>query len=486
MRDRHSQPARNEREVVLEILTKIREDDVYSNIAVRQALDLCMSMNARQRAFIKRLAEGVIERRIELDAVIRAHTRRGSRIRPVVRDILRMGIYQILFMDSVPDSAACNESVKLAGRNGMAGYSGFVNGVLRSIAREHAADMSAERDRGRKRAHGPKESADTRHKDGEGEVRLAPGGHSLEEEAAKASMPLWIAEMWERDLGPDRTLRLMRAFLEPRPVTVRVDERLSASEREQLLARLHEKGVRTEPGRFLPYAFNLYSTSRLNELPGFREGLWTVQDESSQMAAEALGLHGGEIVYDLCAAPGGKTMHCASKLEALGRGGEVHAFDLSVRKTAQIRENVLRMRLDNVKILERDATEPHPEEAGAADVLVCDLPCSGLGVIGRKKDIKYRMKPEQLKDLSVLQRQILRAGIGYLKSGGTLLYSTCTIDRLENEEIAAYIEGELGLMPDPLQPCLPANVTGICGNQLQLLPCEQGTDGFFMAKFRKP
>lgn len=458
---------RNEREVVLEILSRMRQEKIYSNVAVKQALDSCMSMSASQRAFIKRLAEGVIERRLELEGIIREHTRKGTRIRPALRDILCMGIYQILFMDSVPDSAACNEAVKLAKRHGMAGYSGFVNGVLRNIAREHEAreDLT--------------EGADAAGQKAE------QAGLSVMEAARKDSMPLWIAEMWERDLGTDRTVKLMHAFMKPRPVTIRVDERLDVRRREQLVERLRESGVRVEPGRFLPYAFDLHSTSQLSALPGFGEGLWTVQDESSQMAVEALGLHGGEIIYDLCAAPGGKTMHCASKLMAEGKGGEVHSFDISARKTEQIRRNVSRMHLDNVVIKERDATGSYPGETEAADVLVCDLPCSGLGVMGRKRDIKYRVKPQQLEQLALLQKRILRASIGCLREGGTLLYSTCTIDRKENEEIAAYIEKELGLTPDSLSPYLPANVTGIQGNQLQLLPSEHGTDGFFMARFRK-
>lgn len=458
----HIDDNRNEREVVLRILSRIREDGTYSHVAVREGLDACEDMSAQQRAFIKRLAEGVIERRIELDEVILRHTRKGTRIRPVVRDILRMGIYQILYMDAVPDSAACNEAVKLAKAHGMTRLSGFVNGVLRTVARENE-----------------NAAKNSRSYESENKADLS----LIQEAAQKTSMPVWIASMWEEDLGTGQTLELLQSFLQTRPVTIRVDERLSDEEKDRLLVRLREAGVRITPGRFLPYAYDLRSTAQIRSLPGFQEGLWTVQDESSQMVAEAAGIRGGEIVYDLCAAPGGKTMHCASKLLAAGKGGEVHSFDLSAGKTELIRENIARMHLSNVIVRERDATKPHPEEAGRADVLLCDLPCSGLGVIGRKRDIKYRVQPQQLEELVSLQRRILRAGVGYLKKGGTLIYSTCTIDRRENEGIASFIERELGLHPDPLQPHLPEAVTGIHDNQLQLLPGVHGTDGFFLARF---
>ena len=182
-------------------------------------------------------------------------------------------------------------------------------------------------------------------------------------------------------------------------------------------------------------------------------------------------------------------MHCASKLLAFAGGtageGTVYAFDLSKGKTAQILKNVRRMHLPNVVVDQRDALIPVPEEAGKADVLLCDLPCSGLGVIGRKRDIKYHVTPEQLTELAQLQKSILRSAAVYLKEGGVLIYSTCTINKGENAEIAEFIEKEMGLRPAPLAPYLPGSVPGIRGNQLQLLPHVHGTDGFFLARFVK-
>lgn len=182
-------------------------------------------------------------------------------------------------------------------------------------------------------------------------------------------------------------------------------------------------------------------------------------------------------------------MHCASKLLAgageKGESGTVYAFDLSKGKTTQILRNVHRMHLSNVIVKQRDALIPVPEEAGKADVLLCDLPCSGLGVIGRKRDIKYHVTPKQLEELAQLQKDILRSAVPYLKEGGVLIYSTCTINAGENEEVAEFIEKEMGMCPDPLTPYLPEGIPGIRGNQLQLLPHVHGTDGFFLARFVK-
>ena len=457
-----------EREAVLEILTGIRENGTYSHIAVKEMLDRCEreGMDRRQRAFVKRLTEGVIERRIELDDVLRRYAKKGARIRPVIRDILRMGIFQILYMDSVPDSAACNEAVKLTKKYGKKENAGFVNGLLRNAVRDKEAGKLA---------------ADS-----------APAGGELSgigELSRKYSMPEWIVSMWQEQLGEEETEKLLEALLKVRPVAIRFDDRCSQERREEILAQMSEKGVKAVKGQYLPYCYELTGTDSIQELPGYREGLWTVQDESSMMVAEAAGLAGGETVYDVCAAPGGKAMHCASKLLAGSAGGtetgKVHAFDLSKGKTAQILKNVRRMHLPNVVVAQRDALIPVPEEAGKADVLLCDLPCSGLGVIGRKRDIKYHVTPEQLAELAQLQKDILRSAVPYLKEGGVLIYSTCTINAGENEEVAEFIEKEMGLCPDPLTPYLPEGIPGIRGNRLQLLPHVHGTDGFFLARFVK-
>jgi len=451
---------KDEREVVLLALLSHGKNNTFSNVLVKRTLDDCGDMSQVERAFIKRLLEGVIERRTQLDAVIARFTGKpAAKLHPAILQILRMGIYQIYYMDAVPDSAACNEAVRLARRHAPARLSGFVNGVLRNVARERAA--------------GKKDTALMQ----DDETRM----RDLEE---SYSMPAWIIRMWEAELGKEQTIALLASLLEIRPVCARFCRPGSAgAARGRLIHRLRAAGALVEEGRWLSDSFRLRRTSDLRKLPGFSEGLWTVQDESSMLAVTAAGLRGEETVFDVCAAPGGKTFLAAEKL--LKGGGKVYAFDLTRRKTDRIREGAERLLLSNIVVQERDARLVFPEDEGKADVLLCDLPCSGLGVIGKKRDIKYRASMEGILELQKLQREILRSAVRYLKKGGILLYSTCTISSAENEDNADWIEQTLGLQPEGLGPFLPADIPGIQGNRLQLLPHIHGTDGFFMARFRK-
>ena len=458
---------KDEREVVLLALLSHEKDDTFSNVLVRRTLDACADLSASERAFIKRLLEGVIERKTELDARIGTYTGRSvSRLHPVVHQVLRMGLYQILYMDAVPDSAACNESVRLAKKHGPARLSGLVNGVLRNAARDVQS----------------------------GKVPLQ------EEKSLQYSMPEWLVDMWTDQLGAEETEQLLEAMLQIRPVTIRLRSGLSEQERDAVRDRLRSAGVEVEEGRWLADALRLRRTSDLRRLPGFAEGLWTVQDESSMLAVRAAGLRGFETVFDVCAAPGGKSFYAADLLRRGGAQrsagetaggtapvgeGTVYSFDLTRRKTDRIREGAGRLKLDNLRIAERDARRIRPGEEERADVLLCDLPCSGLGVMGKKRDIKYRASREGIQSLQALQREILAASVQCLRPGGTLLYSTCTISREENEDNVAWIVSELGLKPVDLAPFLPAGLPGIRGNRLQLLPHIHGTDGFFIARFQK-
>ena len=521
---------KDEREVVLLALLSHEKNETFSNVLVRRTLDDCAGMSTVEKAFIKRLLEGVIERKTELDARIEHFTGRSvSRLHPALHQILRMGIYQIYYMDSVPDSAVCNEAVRLAKRHGPARLSGFVNGVLRNAAREaasadgrdralaaKAAERTADRKAGRKSDRRADRAADrktdrkaerTADRKADSAADRNPDSNEPADEreifaarqSLKYSMPEWLVRMWMDQLGIEETEKLLNALMEIRPVSVRLSSRLSAQEQDKLLSQLSEAGVVIEEGRWLPFCRHLRKTSNLRRLPGFRDGLWTVQDESSMLAVEAAGLKGTETVFDVCAAPGGKSFLAAEQLIARhshscepsektggnSAAGIVFSFDLSRQKTDLIRSGAGRLHLDNIRIQERDAREFFEEDTAKADVIFCDLPCSGLGVMGKKRDIKYRASMEGLTSLQQLQRQILENSVRYLRSGGILIYSTCTINRAENEENAAWIEKELGLQPEDLSSFLPEGIPGICGNMLQLLPHVHGTDGFFISRFRK-
>ena len=444
---------RDEREVVLLALLSHEQNQTFSNVLIRRTLDQCGGMNASERAFIKRLLEGVIERRMELDSRIEELTGRSvNRLHPAIRQILRMGIYQICYMDAVPDSAACNESVRLAKKHGPARLSGFVNGVLRNAvrreekAREESGGSKPQEDEHISGHSDPGyDSGDFEEKSSAGQSALARGeeekislsedaGQNIEKSPAgpesdwlrdssrKYSSPGWLVQMWEQELGREEAELLLGALLEIFPVSARIRCGDSESDRQDLLSSLRRAGVTVEKGRWHPDNIRLRKTSNLRKLPGFETGLWTVQDESSMLAVEAAGLKGNETVFDVCAAPGGKSFLAADLLgkrsgqavdsenaetgsagnPGIQTAGVVCSFDLTRKKTEKIREGAGRLGIKNIIIKERDARVFFKEDEGRADVVFCDLPCSGLGVIGKKRDIKYRASLEGIASLQKL------------------------------------------------------------------------------------
>ncbi len=446
-----SRKAPSEREIAADVLMRAEKEGTYPGAVLKEVLDSLDGREEIRKAFIKRLCQGTLEKQIGLDRVLEGYSGRPmASQRPLIRQVLRTGLYQILYMDSVPDAAACDEAVRLVRKRGMGNLSGFVNGVLRHAARDHAAG-------------------------------LVPGLEG-EDLSVRYSMPAWIVSLWEDQLGREETEKLLAAMDRIRPLCVRLAPSLTDRERQDLAERLRKRGVTVERGRWVPDCLCLTGAGKVTDLPGFQEGLWTVQDESSMFPALAAGLSGAETVIDVCAAPGGKALHAA----ALVPEGRVLAFDIGDSKIRRIRENAARMGLSNLEAESRDALVRSRDLEARADVLLCDLPCSGLGILSRKSDIRHRVRKEDLAALSDLQKRILANVSAYLKPGGVLIYSTCTIDRLENEENAAYIEETLGLAPEDLAPFLPEGIPGIEGNRLQLLPHIHGTDGFFLARFRRP
>ncbi len=461
------------RELALDLLLEMEKADGMSanaqalpqgSLLLRSVLDKYDYMEQRDKAFLKRLTEGVTERRIQLDYVLDLFSKTPvPKMKPVIRALLRMGAYQILFMESVPDAAACNETVKLAVRRHFGQLRGFVNGVLRTVSRE------------KERLQWPD-----------------PVKEPILRLSVLYSMPEWIVERWLERFGKQTTERMLSALLEKRPVTIRMDEGMEEEAKEALLAALREKGAEPQPHPLLPYAYTLKKSDGVARLPGFQEGLFTVQDASSMLVAEAAAFRelaqGQEKVFvmDVCAAPGGKAAHAA---QCLRERGSVLASDLSEYKADYIRDNARRMKLSNLSVRVWDAAVLDETKKESADVVLADLPCSGLGVIGRKPDIKYRVTPESIAQVAKLQRQILSTVWQYVKPGGLLVYSTCTISREENEDMAAWILEALPFDPHPL-PVQP--FAACCGSPeadfphfCQLLPGVHPTDGFFISCFRR-
>lgn len=444
------------REIILDILMVSEEDSKEKiHILIRDVLDKYDYMEERDKALIKRMAEGTVSRKLQLDYIIDCYAKtKTGKMKPVIRNILRMGVYQILFMDSVPDSAACNEAVLLAVQRGFVGLKGFVNGVLRTVSREKEALPM------------PKETA------------------AAEYLSVRYSMPEWIVNLWLARYGKEKTEVILRGMDAIPGLTFRMKETLTKEEQEAFLAKVQKEGCEMTKHPYLPYAYEGKIAGSVTNMPGYREGLFSVQDISSMLAVEVAGIKEGDNILDVCAAPGGKTMHAALKA---GTKGSVLARDLLPYKVDLIEENKDRLQMESVQVEQWDALVPDEKCKNAFDVVIADLPCSGLGVMGRKADIRYHVTPQQLAELAKLQRDILSVVWEYVKPGGTLLYSTCTINEEENEKNREWFLKHYPFVAVSIEENLPGELQKETGKEgyLQLLPGVHLSDGFFIAKFRK-
>lgn len=442
------------RGTALEILLEIIQGNEYSHIAVRNALDKMQYLPKQERGFINRLVEGTLEYMLRIDYVLDQYSSvKVKKMKPVIRNILRCGVYQILFMDSVPDSAACNEAVKLAQKKGFYSLKGFVNGVLRTVAREKDHIVYPVREK-----------------------------NLSEYLSVWYSMPLWLVERWLGEYGPEITETMLKEFLADRPTTIRCQ--LYRMDPELTVSSLIKQGAKVEKAPYLPYAWYLSDYSHLAGLKSFVMGRFVVQDISSMLVTEAAAPKKGDYVIDLCAAPGGKSLHVADRMEGYGH---VDARDLTDYKVELIQENIKRTGAINIAASKKDATVRDKESLEKADIVLADVPCSGLGVIGKKTDIKYRVDQDKIQELVVLQRQILHNAASYVKPGGTLIYSTCTITREENIENVEWFLENYPYKLESLDPYLCEELHSETTEKgyLQLLPGVHKTDGFFLARFRK-
>lgn len=427
----------NTRELAAEILLSVTRDGEYSHIVLGNVLSKYQYLDKKDRAFITRLVEGTLERMIELDYIINQYSKvKVNKMKPVIRTIIRSAVYQLKYMDSVPNSAVCNEAVKLAVKKGFVNLKGFVNGVLRSIARNI------------------------------GEIPYPPREAVVDWLSVTYSMPEWILRQWLTYYKVDTVEAMLADFLKDKPTSIRCN--LHKTSREELKKRLEGEGVTVQEQPLLPYALLISGYDYLGALESFRDGDFQVQDVSSMLVSEWAAPGRGDFIIDVCAAPGGKALHLADMLEGTGH---VEARDLTDYKVNLIRENIARTGLANIEAVRWDATVIHEASIEQADIVIADLPCSGLGVLGRKTDLKYKMTEAAQKELIDLQRKILCVAKDYVKPGGKLIYSTCTIHRGENEENAAWFAGTF-----------PAFTLK---RERQMLPGSDGSDGFYIAEFRK-
>ncbi len=478
----------NIRELVLETLTDIDRGRKNASEAMNGTLRNYQYLSKQERSFYTYLCEGTLEYRLQLDYLINQVSKTPvHKCKPYIRNLLRMSLYQIRYMDGVPEEAACNEAVKLAKKKGFQSLSGFVNGVLRNLIRKQESLIFPQKEENR------------------------TAYFSL-----WYSMPEWLVEQMLCWYPEEVAEGMLAAFLKKAPLTVRVN--LLHSSKDRVKAALEEENIETEDGCYTENTLRLSGINYMNRIKAFRQGCITVQDESSVLQGYLLQPRPGDLILDVCAAPGGKSLYAAEQLlmtehmeESKNRGegaeekktgsgasvmvsGRVIARDISEKKIERIQENAERMKISNLQTEVWDALQMDQELYGQADVVIADLPCSGLGVMGRKPDIKYRMTIEQLKELAELQKNILSTVIPYVKPEGRLIYSTCTVNPEENEHQVDWMRKEFRLEPMNIREFLPQRLSeeleGQPGTDLEkgyatLLPGQQNCDGFFFAVLRK-
>ena len=438
------------RNIAFNVLLKIEQDNAYSNIALNNAISE-NRLNGLDSSFVSALVYGVLERQITLDYIIRQYSKIPLRkIETKTKIILRLGILQLLFMDKIPESAAVNESVNLAKKHKLQKSSGFINGILRSITRaEVKYTLPDEKDK----------------------VRYY---------AIKYSAPQELTKLWFDSYGEENTVKLLEALNGRPKICARVNT--LKTNKKALINELAKQNVSAHEIPFLENAITLENTGSIERLSSYKKGLFHIQDASSQLCVDFLSPKPREIMLDVCSAPGGKSFTSA---QYMSDRGKIFSCDLYDHKLKLIKDSAHRLGINSIVTLKRDGASSEVS-LPIADKILCDVPCSGLGILSRKPEIRYK---DNLitEDLPELQYKILCKSAEYLANGGRLVYSTCTLNPEENNKNAKRFLDE---HPDfyGVKLKLPQSITRAYEEndyELTLMPHTSETDGFYIAVFGK-
>lgn len=442
----------NPREIAAEAMLEIMEEGAYNNMALRRLLRQNGAMPQMDRAMVTEIVNGTLRNLYYVDHVINQFSKtKTEKLKPWVLAVLRTAVYQMYFM-KIPDSAACNEAVKLIEERGLAPLKGFVNGVLRTVGRE------------------------------KGNIVMPKAG-TAEFLNVQYSHPLWLIKMWIAYFGFEETEMLCQANNCPPDVTIRLNT--LKTEKALLKKELENIGVAVTEGKLAPFALHLKKTADIGGLKAYTEGLFHVQDESSQLAVEILNPQKGEAILDLCAAPGGKSFTIAQKM---GNKGKLVCGDIYEHKMELIAEGAERLGITIIEPKQQDATQWRGEYADAFDRVLVDAPCSGLGLMGKKPDIRLKKNGDEIDRLVPIQREILENGAKYVKQGGILVYSTCTLCKKENEKnVEWFLKNHPDFTAENITEFLPQALWQETADKgyITLLPHRSNTDGFFIAKMKR-
>ena len=438
------------RDTAVKILYEVHENGAYANVALPKELRRT-ELSDRDRRFVTELVYGTVKAGGTLDWILRRYVNRPLRkIEPRIRAVLRLGIYQLFYLDKVPASAACNTAVDLAKKYSNAGTAKFVNAVLRTAVRE---PEKAEFPSGK--------------------------GHGVEELALKSQHPYWLVKRWVKKFGFHEAQNLCEFDNEEAPLSVRTNTLKNS--REMLIQALQAGGAEAEASAWTPEGVILTKHGSLDALAPLQEGLCQVQDESSMLVAHVVAPQAGEFIIDCCSAPGGKATHMAALMK---NQGCIVAGDIYEHKLERIAENAVRLGINIIETKLMDARRVgtlYPEQA---DRVLVDAPCSGLGVLRRKPDARWNKTAAEIDALPALQLEILASAAQAVKKGGVLVYSTCTIEREENQDVVkAFLAAHPEFVLENTGDFLPGKKRA--EKMVQLYPHIDGTDGFFIARMKK-
>lgn len=441
----------NVRSIAMDMLVAIEKNQSYSNLLLNTTIEK-HELSAKDVGLLTELTYGTLQRRMALDYYLEPFVKDNKKLANWVHHLLRLTLYQMVYLDRIPDRAAIYEAVEIAKIRGHKGIASLVNGVLRSIQREGLPSLEEVSDPNKKLA-------------------------------LETSHPEWLITRWVNQFGYEKTKEMCEINLTAPLQTARVNT--TKISRDECVAILEEDGYQIEKSPFIPEAIRSLKGNLASTI-SFKYGMFTIQDESSMLAAYALGAEQNEFILDACAAPGGKSTHIAEKMN---NTGEVISVDLHQHKVRLINDNAKRLGLENIKTSISDSRHLQEKfKTESFDRILLDAPCSGLGVMRRKPDIKYTKTEKDIERLSTIQQDLLMSVSPLLKKGGILVYSTCTVDKEENEntvktflENTPEFEGDLSFknrMPEAIQPL-------ITGFDLQIFPQDLGSDGFYIAVLRK-
>ena len=435
----------NARECALSVLVACRRNGAWADAALKAQLGKC-ALSAQDAALCSRIVYGVMQNELLLNWYLSAYcTQKLDHLQPPLADILRIGAYQILFLDKVPDHAAVSESVELCRTNGRSAASGLVNAVLRKVAQNKS------------------------------NLPPLPEGNIARLSIAY-SHPQWLVKKLVSLLGVEEAERFLRIDNEAAPMTVQVNP--LKTDADALARELAGDGVKAVPHGWVPDCFELSGTGDLTTLTAFYQGRFTVQDAAAKLVTYAAGFEKGQDVLDVCAAPGGKSFAAAFAME---NEGHILSCDLHENKLKRIREGAQRLGITCIETACADGRVFREEWAGRFDTVICDVPCSGLGIIRKKPDIRYK-DARELKALPEIQRAILENSARYVRPGGVLVYSTCTVLPEENENVT---DAFLSSHPEFIYEEFSLPNGEAAPGYLTLWPQRNGTDGFYLSRMRR-